>query len=221
MAEPRSNYCRFEIYPDSCPNWFEKLNALQIACYYISHNRAKAKNGKAKKLHIHVYVVFSTVKSLEQCKTYFAEVAANGKVLLGTDPKENLLYLSHVNRPEKEQYSFDEVKKIGMLPDYKDVVNDMIEAGCITLKDVLAFCWDRRIKDFGLLYVMTLYERPDIRRKIEKLSLAEQGILKQFLQSDYCLIEQYEETQLSKLNKLDAVCDFYSQQAALQMSEFE
>lgn len=217
MSNGRSNYFKFIIYPESCPDWKEKLAALFVCCYYIVHNKdAKKLKGKAvqklrdimqlltpveelKKFHVHVLLHFGSVKTLAQVKEIVGGIAANGKVFVCNDYRTDLFYLTHTGWEEKYQYSFDEVQKLGPLPDYGDRVETMKEKAA--LKDLLLFCYERRLSDFCLLYHMCSFERPDLRQLIEKLTFAELQILKTYMASDYECVSAYEERYLASLER--------------------
>ena len=105
-AGTRARYWTFIAYPDSAPiNWLQVLKDEQIS-FVVSpiHDMDINEDGSSKKPHYHVLLLFDNNKTIKQAEEVSKLV--NGTMPITVKDKSNLVrYFTHVDRPEKAQYS--------------------------------------------------------------------------------------------------------------------
>lgn len=108
-SKNRSQWFACLIYPDSCPDWREILNGLQIPCAVSPlHEYDVKENGELKKPHYHCILNFSSLKSVSQVAN-LVESLSNGFAKVILSPKASYEYLTHKNNPEKAQYNESDI----------------------------------------------------------------------------------------------------------------
>lgn len=114
MATQRNLHFATIVYPESAPeNWIDILEEQYIqALISPIHNKDIDKEGKPKKEHYHVVLIFESLKSQNQVKEITDKIKG-----VGTFPLHSLgaysRYLCHLDNPEKAQYRIEDVKEIG------------------------------------------------------------------------------------------------------------
>lgn len=106
----KSRYWTFELYLESAPyDWKELLNNTFLPIAYIIHDKDLKDDGFIKKEHAHVFVQYGNSTTYKNIYDIFGNIAANGHIERVISPKGAFDYLTHKNRPEKYQYSDDDV----------------------------------------------------------------------------------------------------------------
>lgn len=146
--DDRGRVAAFIVYPDSAyPGWIERLKALHVRGFISPcHNRDVLADGSPKKPHWHVILYFDGKKSREQIDKIREEA-------IGPDFNEHLeevvnasgyvRYLTHMDDPEKAQYSADDVVCLGGA-DY-GLASALPGDDVVTLGQIAAFILSRDI----------------------------------------------------------------------------
>ena len=103
------------VYPESAPvDWIERLDQYHIAALVSPlHDRDTNPNGKSKKPHYHVLLIFESPADYEnKVAPIFAEIGAVGREAVNS-LRGYARYLCHLDNPEKAQYSPSEVRCMG------------------------------------------------------------------------------------------------------------
>ena len=114
MEKKRTRNWATVVYPESAgENWVDKLKALIVpALISPLHDKDTNADGTAKKNHYHVMVLFDGVKTQEQARDVFDEIAG-----VGAEPIKSVRayarYLCHMDNPEKAQYDVSDVQTLG------------------------------------------------------------------------------------------------------------
>ena len=113
MATTRNTQFGSIVYPESAlPNWIDILEEQHIrALVSPLHNMDIDKDGKIKKPHYHVILIFESLKSIKQVQEIIEKFGGVGVIpihSLGAYSR----YLCHIDNPEKAQYNKEDVKEI-------------------------------------------------------------------------------------------------------------
>lgn len=102
------------VYPESAPDgWVQKLDELHIAAFISPlHDRDIDADGKPKKPHWHVLVMFSSVKTLQQAQEVINEIGGVGCQATNS-LRGYARYLIHADNPDKAQYNRVDVVSLG------------------------------------------------------------------------------------------------------------
>lgn len=130
-TKTRTRNWTFLVYTENAGAWgliHPRAVRLGVKMASCCHAFDTLEDGSHKKTHIHVVVAYEGVKSLEQVKEDWGDIAANGVV----EPVRNLTaalrYLRHQDNPEKYQYKeLDDC--IGFLPsqfEKKEKTDDIV-----------------------------------------------------------------------------------------------
>lgn len=98
----------------TCPdNWAEILSELAVKCAVSPlHDKDVLPTGEMKKAHRHVVIAFDGVKTERQAREVFDKIGG-----VGAEPVQSLWaytrYLTHLDNPEKAQYSSLDVLTFG------------------------------------------------------------------------------------------------------------
>ena len=108
--ERRSRYWASIIYQESAPNdWEDRLQDLHIpAIVSPIHDKDVDKNGELKKKHRHVILLYESLKSRGQAAEVFSSIGGVGAEAVA-NMHSYVRYLTHLDSPEKAQYSSDDV----------------------------------------------------------------------------------------------------------------
>lgn len=146
------------VYPESSSENWQEILAEQFVPAFISplHDKDVNPTGEPKKPHYHVMLKFDGVKTLEQAKEIFNRIGG-----VGCEQVQCLRgyarYLCHLDNPEKEQYSTEDVKQlcgadyqttIGLPTDKYKSIGEMID-----------FCQDNNIVSYSELLEYSRYNR--------------------------------------------------------------
>lgn len=167
------------VYPESAPEgWQDILTEMKIpALISPLHDSDVNPDGKIKKAHYHVMIMFEGVKTVEQAEDVFKKIGGVGCEIVQSI-RGYARYLCHLDNPEKHQYSQDDVTAICGV-DY---------FGCIGLptdkykaiREMIAFCNANDILSYHVLLLYAQEERNDWFRV-----LCDNGtyVLKEYLKS--------------------------------------
>lgn len=102
------------VYPESAPEDWKQLLKDQHIKFIISplHDKDTFKNGKTKKAHWHVILVFNSLKSFKQVKE-ISDMLNAPRPQVVNDMSMMVQYLWHANDPDKYQYSKEDVEIYG------------------------------------------------------------------------------------------------------------
>lgn len=104
----------FIVYPESAPeNWLQKLEELCIPCLVSPlHDKDVNADGEKKKPHYHILLMFEGKKSFEQIKLITDEF--NSPIPVNCQSIKGMArYLTHMDNPEKAQYSRNDIISFG------------------------------------------------------------------------------------------------------------
>lgn len=127
------------VYPDSAPeNWREILNSFMVPVFISPlHDKDINPDGKPKKPHYHVLLMYEGPKTREQAHELFKQINGVGCEVVNS-LRGYARYLCHLDNPEKHQYEKEDV--ICMCgSDYANVIGlptDKYKA----LAEMMAFC---------------------------------------------------------------------------------
>lgn len=108
--ESRSRTWTFVLYPESAPeNWRDLLDEHHVEWVESPlHDRDINPDGELKKVHIHILLLFSSVKSYEQICVITD--ALNCPIPQRChDAKSLVKYMAHLHNPEKAQYDVSQI----------------------------------------------------------------------------------------------------------------
>lgn len=160
MGEKKSTQVRTRnfatvIYLDSAPsNWQEILSDLHVQAFVSPyHDKDKNPNNENKKPHYHVMVMYDGKKSIEQAKENFDKIGGVGCEIVNST-RGYARYLCHLDNPDKEQYSIQDVKSFGGA-DYMSIIN-LVTDKYIIIGEMQDFCEKYNITSF---YILCNYAR--------------------------------------------------------------
>lgn len=164
------------VYPDSAsPDWIQLLSDQFIPSFVSPlHDRDINPTGEPKKPHYHVLLMFDGKKSIEQVREIFNIIGGVGCETVNSI-RGYARYLCHLDNPDKEQYSPEDVKCLcgsdysgtcSLVIDKYKALDEMMdfcdETGITSYRDLMQFCrkerrdWFRVLCDSGT-YVMMEY----------------------------------------------------------------
>lgn len=138
MADDRSRVWTFIMYPDSMPNdWQKLISEFRIpAAVSPLHDADLNGDMSEKKPHHHVILSFEGKKSYEQI--YALTRRFHGTIPKRVESPQGLIrYFTHIDNPEKAQYSKEDIITFGGLDIEKyfkptashvsEIINEMIQ----------------------------------------------------------------------------------------------
>lgn len=109
------------IYPESCPDFVDKVSNLLISAFLSPlHCDPESDELTERKPHYHLLCKFSSVKSREQVDEIFKPLGFVGAERI-SDFRTYARYLCHLDQPLKKQYDPGDVLSFGGL-DYLGVI---------------------------------------------------------------------------------------------------
>lgn len=160
MGEKKSTKVRTRnfatvIYLDSAPsNWQEILSDLHVQAFVSPyHDKDKSANNEDKKPHYHVMIMYEGKKSIDQAKENFDKIGGVGCEIVNST-RGYARYLCHLDNPDKEQYSIQDVKSFGGA-DYISIIN-LVTDKYIIIGEMQDFCEKYNITSF---YILCNYAR--------------------------------------------------------------
>ena len=171
----------FLIYDESAkPDWEQRLLDYHVPCLYIKHDR-----DEHKKVHWHIIMYFEGKKSFDQIQNIIDDIgAANGQFQPIHSMRAMARYLCHMDDPEKEQYTPDEVHAIAL--DYNSLI-DMPSDKYKTIGEMMDFCEDNAIFSY---YELIGYARVHRFDWFKCLCDSSTMVMKEYLKSKQWTYEQ-------------------------------
>ncbi|MCR5509283.1 MAG: replication protein [Lachnospiraceae bacterium] len=139
------------VYPESAPeNWLQILKDLHVPCFVSPlHDRDVSENGKPKKPHYHVMLLFESLKTPAQAIEIFDQIGGVGLEYVKTR-RGYCRYLCHLDDPNKAQYNKDDVIQLGGM-DYYECISIVSDKYAV-LNMVICFIKDNHIENILDLY---------------------------------------------------------------------
>lgn len=176
MAEKRTRNWSTIIYPrqtdgeeTTCPgNWTDILSELGIKCAVSPLHDKDLKegenpNGEYKKAHRHVLFAFEGVKTRAQVKEIVDRIGG-----VGAEPVNSLYgmtrYLTHMDNPEKAQYSTLDVLTFGGF-EYKRYASSKEDEEKRTIGEmgeIMGIVNENMVYNFSDLAEILMQERPEL-----------------------------------------------------------
>lgn len=172
IKEKRTRNWATIIYPrqsedeeTTCPeNWCEILEREAVKCAVSPlHDKDLAKDGSYKKAHRHVVIAFDGVKTAEQAKEVFEKIGG-----VGCEPVSSLYsmtrYLTHMDSPEKAQYSGLDVLTFGGFEyrRYATTKDDEEKEVVANMGKIFNLCAERGMYDFADTAEYLMAEQPEL-----------------------------------------------------------
>lgn len=158
---PRSRNFATIIYPESAAkDWKEQLIQMHITALVSPlHDKDLNPSGEAKKAHYHLLVMFESPKDFEtQVKPIFDKLGAVGREEVFS-ARGYARYLTHMDNPEKAQYSEQEVLSFGGA-DYYAITN-LPTDDMRLLTDIFKFVRVNQIISFAELLDFSAEYKPE------------------------------------------------------------
>lgn len=172
MAEKRTRNWSTIIYPrqseddeTTCPdNWADILGelGLKIAVSPL-HDKDVNGDGSKKKPHRHLVVAFEGVKTRKQAEEVFSRIGG-----VGAEAVNSLYgmtrYLTHMDNPEKAQYSTVDVLTFGGF-EYRRYANskeDEEKQQMSQMGEIFNIVEDKQLYNFSDLAEYLMFERPEL-----------------------------------------------------------
>lgn len=149
----------------TCPdNWADILGELGVKCAVSPlHDKDVNGDGTPKKPHRHVLVAFEGVKSREQAVELFDRIGG-----VGAEPVNSLYgmtrYLTHMDNPEKAQYSTMDVLTFGGFEyrRYASTKEDEEKETVGHIGEIMEIVQNNLIFGFSDLAEVLMTERPEL-----------------------------------------------------------
>lgn len=155
----------------TCPdNWADILGELGVKCAVSPlHDKDVNGDGTPKKPHRHVLVAFEGVKSREQAVELFDRIGG-----VGAEPVNSLYgmtrYLTHMDNPEKAQYSTMDVLTFGGFEyrRYASTKEDEEKETVGHIGEIMEIVQNNLIFEFSDLAEVLMTERPELFTVLRK-----------------------------------------------------
>lgn len=165
MATTRNTYYATLVYPESAgKDWIEKLEEEHIqALISPLHDKDIDNEGKTKKPHYHVILIFESLKSKNQVQEIIDKFYGVGVIPLHSLGAYSR-YLCHLDNSDKAQYKREDVKELGGA-DYKECCRQNgekekeEEANLIELTQLIL---DKKISYFHEVADLVIKEHKDL-----------------------------------------------------------
>lgn len=169
------------VYPESAPSDWQELLSSQLVPTFISplHDKDTNPTGEKKKDHYHVIIMFDSVKTIEQATDMFRLIGGVGCEVVNS-LRGYARYLCHLDNPEKEQYSPDDVRALGGA-DYFSIIGLPTDRYEI-VGEMMDYIDSHSVYDVRTLMRYARLERPDWFRALCDNSMM---VIKEYLKSAY------------------------------------
>lgn len=146
------------VYPESAPaDWRERLEDLKLP-YAISplHNADVAKDGKPKKPHYHVLILYPNTTTFRNAQISIAEPLSGSRhtICKVMDLAGAVEYLAHENAPDKVQYDVSKIE-YGFGFNREEIMKrrpeNKRESEIGQMKDILRICREWEFREFASL----------------------------------------------------------------------
>lgn len=160
MGNNYKRYCFFatELYPESVkPDYINIIESWHIqALLSPLHDRDKTVDGKLKKAHYHLELLYPTGRTEESVRKDVVSIGGVGLEILKSKVGY-ARYLCHLDNPEKAQYDPKDVKEFGGI-NYMSLIetknNNQIYA------DIIKYIDDCHIKSYAQLLRYAMHFQP-------------------------------------------------------------
>jgi len=163
-AGKRTRNWTFLVYPDSAPeNWRNVINSEHIPWIEspLHEGEKNPDNESEKKPHWHVMLMFESIKTFEQVKTFTDSLNAPIPQMVASAPGL-VRYMVHLDHPEKKQYNVADIighggaDVVAMLRPTSStryqLIGEMMtfvrERGIMELSDLLDYAMAERFDDW-------------------------------------------------------------------------
>lgn len=186
------------VYPESAPdNWRDILDNYHIGwlCSPL-HDKDVNPDGKLKKAHWHVVLVFENKKSFAQIKDIADKL--NSPIPQKVEGIRGMVrYLIHLDNPEKYQYSKDDIENHGVYDIERYFKNSSSERQ--TLIEIVQYIRREHITSFSQL----TYYAIDIENEdwFDTMSQRNTIFLKEVIQGEYHSQKRLQESLSKRLDK--------------------
>lgn len=149
--DERTRTWTFVLYPESAPeNWRTIITSLGVkGAISPVHNLDLNPDGSVKKEHYHVVLTFDGNKSFEQIKeitdSLNAPIPQKGKSIKGL-----VRYFTHIDNPEKVQYSKNDIVAFGGF-DIGSAFEMTQTDKVVAMKEIIQFCFENEIYELSQL----------------------------------------------------------------------
>lgn len=158
--DDRRRVWTFIVYPDSAPeNWREKLDDEHLSWVASPlHDKDKNPDGKLKKAHWHVVLVFDGKKSFDQIKALTDSIGS--PIPQRVESIRGMIrYLIHKDNPEKYQYPKEEIETHGVDIEKYFLMSDA--ARLLILREITEYVQENHITSLSQLVAYSL-KLPDM-----------------------------------------------------------
>lgn len=148
------------VYPESAAeDWQSILSDLHIPIFISPlHDKDKNATGEPKKPHFHVLFMFDAPKTEEQVKAILGAIKGVGCEDVNT-LRGYARYLCHLDNPEKEQYSTNDVVAMGGA-DYRGVIG-LATDKYTAIGEMIDFCQENDLYSYCELLMYSRVHRED------------------------------------------------------------
>ena len=158
------------VYPESAPaNWLNILEMTHVpALVSPLHDKDIGDDGKPKKPHYHVMLLFDNTKTPERVRKITESFCGVG-LLLVESVSGAARYLCHLDNPDKARYSESDVKELSGA-DFFDIIS-IADDRYDTISEILEFCEENNVVSY---WEIVAYSRIH-RKKWFKLLVSASG----------------------------------------------
>lgn len=184
--ETRTKVFATIVYPDSAPSdWKEIVKETHVPAFISPlHDKDTDPNGKQKKPHYHVMLIFDSLKNFDtQVKPIFDRFGGVGREEV-LSQRGYARYLCHKDNPEKYQYDEQEVEELNGACYAVTITLPTDEIGAV--EDMIDFIEDNDIYSFRKLFMWCKDNQKDWFRL---LASSKTYIIKEYLKSRYWDLE--------------------------------
>ena len=147
------------IYPESMPDWKERVADLKIPALAVVHDRDVDENGEIKKTHVHVQFMSEGPRTLSAWRNIL-EPLGNLYVEPTRDIRTMNRYLLHLDQPEKAPYNEEELIAFnGYIVDLSRPLSP--EQRAALRAEVLGFIVERNIVEYAQLVEHCMFHEAD------------------------------------------------------------
>lgn len=167
------------LYPDSAKeNWLDILKEQHVQCVISPlHDKDISADGKPKKAHYHIALVFQSVKTELQAQKIFDLIGAI-KCQSVNDIRAQFRYFCHLDDYDKAQYNPDDIICLGGI-DYFSVISSSSDK-YKAVREMIAFCKENGIVSYSDLLEYASVSRDDWFRTLCDSSTV---VMKEYLKS--------------------------------------
>jgi hypothetical protein len=150
MSAPKGRNWAFVVYPESAPaGWREMIAELHLPCLVSPlHDRDTDKDGKTKKAHHHVLLMFDGPTTKARVDELIEPFNGTKSAEYVRSLRGYARYLAHLDDPEKAQYSPEEITAYGGA-DVGELLKPNGNGRYETIGEMMDFCEEYNILEFA------------------------------------------------------------------------